>query len=66
MLLILAGISISMLTGDNSLLKRAGEAKEMTDKSQIVEQARLDILGEIADKSGLDMTDVEIKDILDN
>lgn len=38
----------------------------MTDKSQIVEQARLDILGEIADKSGLDMTDVEIKDILDN
>ena len=43
-MLILAGISISMLTGDNSLLKRAGEAKEMTDKSQIVEQARLDIL----------------------
>ena len=65
-LLILAGISISMLSGDNSILSRATNAKKMTDKSQIVEQARLDILGVIADKSSQDMTDIEIKDILDD
>lgn len=29
-LLILAGISISMLSGDNSILSRVGEAKERT------------------------------------
>ena len=29
-LLILAGISIQMLTGDNGILTRAGEAKEKT------------------------------------
>ena len=33
-LLILAGISISMLTGQNGILNRASEAKEKTEKSQ--------------------------------
>ena len=33
-LLILAGISISMLTGENGILNRAQEAKENTEKSQ--------------------------------
>lgn len=63
-LLILAGISISMLSGDNSILSRAGEAKEMTDKNQIVEQARLDILGEIAGKKGENPTETQIIEIL--
>ena len=31
-LLILAGISIQMLTGDNGILTRAGQAKEMTER----------------------------------
>ena len=34
-LLILAGISIQMLTGDNGILTRAGEAKEKTNIIQI-------------------------------
>ena len=29
-LLILAGVSISMLTGDNAILSKAGQAKEAT------------------------------------
>ena len=33
-LLLLAGISIQMLTGDNGILQRAGEAKEITDKKK--------------------------------
>lgn len=40
-LLILAGISILMLTGDNGILTKAGEAKEKTDITQIDEQRRL-------------------------
>ena len=63
-LLLLAGISIQMLTGDNGILQRAGEAKEITDKNQIVEQARLDILGELADKKGEDPTETKIIEIL--
>ena len=40
-LLILAGISIQMLTGDNGILQRAAEAKENTEQSQLEEQRRL-------------------------
>lgn len=53
-----------MLSGDNSILQKATEAKELTDKSQIVEQARLDILGEIAGKKGENPTETKIKEIL--
>ena len=63
-LLLLAGISVQMLTGEYGILQRAGEAREITDKNQIVEQARLDILGEIAGKKGEDPTETKIIEIL--
>jgi len=40
-LLILAGISVQMLTGENGILQKAGEAKENTEQSQIEEQIKL-------------------------
>ena len=40
-LLILAGISISMLTGQNGILNRAAEAKEKTENAGMDEQGRL-------------------------
>ena len=40
-LLLLAGVSISMLTVQNSVLKRAGQAKEKTDQSQLEEEIKL-------------------------
>ena len=47
-LLILAAISITMLTGDNSILKRAADAKEYTERAEIEEALRLayiDLIG---------------------
>ena len=40
-ILVLAGVSISMLTGENGILKRAAEAKEKTQEAQNSEQAQL-------------------------
>lgn len=40
-LLILAGISISMLSGDNSILQKVTDAKTNTDNSQIKERIQL-------------------------
>ena len=40
-LLILAGISISMLSGDNGILQKTTTAKENTDKTQIEERIKL-------------------------
>lgn len=44
-LLILAGISISMLAGDNSILQKATEAKTNTDNAQAKEELQLAISG---------------------
>lgn len=54
-----------MLTGDNGILQRAGEAKEMNDRAQIAEQARLDILAQIAENKGKNPTEAKIKEILE-
>ena len=40
-LLILAAISISMLTGDNSILSKAGQARDKTKETQIKEEVTL-------------------------
>ena len=40
-IMIVAGISIIMLNGDNSILSRAGEAKERTEDSDIQDKIRL-------------------------
>ena len=49
-LLILAGVSIATLTGENGILTRANDAKEQTEKASVKEQAQLDIANWIAEK----------------
>ncbi len=43
-LLILAGVSISMLTGENSIIKQSVKAKEETDKANEFEQVNLAVI----------------------
>ena len=43
-ILVLAGVSISMLTGENGILKKAAEAKEKTKEAQNSEQAQIDAI----------------------
>ena len=49
-LLILAGVSIATLTGQNGILTRASDAKEQTEIASVKEQAQLDIANWVADK----------------
>ena len=51
-LLILAGVSISMLTGQNGILNRAAEAKEKTEIAQRDEQAQLADLESLIENGG--------------
>ncbi len=41
-LLILAGVSIAMLTGDNGIITQAKEAKEKTEEAKIKEEQQLE------------------------
>lgn len=47
-LLILAGVSIAMLTGDNGLLTRANETKTESLKAEAVEKANLEAQAQYA------------------
>ncbi len=51
-LLILAGISISMLTGKNGILNRAAEAKESSKNSQIDEMVKISVMDALASGNG--------------
>ena len=46
-LLILAGVTIATLTGENGILTRAGEAKEKTGQASAEEQVQLAVTGSI-------------------
>ena len=63
-LLILAGISISTLTGNNGILKQAQEAKMQTEKSSLIELIQIDIVEAQTNTNG-DITKKQVKDILD-
>ena len=63
-LLILAGISISMLSGNNGVLQRATTAKENTERVEIVENAKMDVLSEITENKGNDITEQQFISVL--
>ncbi len=58
-LLILAGISISMLTGQNGILNRAQEAKEKTETAQKDEEIRLTVMSSLGTDGLLDINQLK-------
>ena len=59
-LLILAGVAISMLTGENGILKQATSAKDTTDKSEFEEQVKLAVMAAKTNKTGsINTSDLE-------
>lgn len=52
-LLILAGVTITSLTGENSLLTRAQSARDETMLAQIREQIQLEVMGSMIDLDGV-------------
>lgn len=62
-LLILAGISIAMIIGENGIVTKANNAKEETEITEIIKSAQIDILGKQAENDG-DITDKQLNEIL--
>ena len=63
--MILAGISISMLAGDNSILQKTTDAKTYTERASVVEQAQTDVLGYQAENKGGDLEKSQLKTVLE-
>ena len=69
-LLILAGVTIATLTGENGILNQANQAKIKSDIAEVKEQAQLDIANWTAEKlkNGEDttLTDEKVKKIIND
>ena len=53
-----------MLSGDNSILQKATDAKTYSERAEIIENAKLDILAKISEKKGENLTEDELVEIL--
>ena len=51
-LLILAGVTISMVVGENGILTRAKEAKEVSEKASVIEEIRTEVAAKQIDNLG--------------
>lgn len=58
-LLILAGISISMLTGQNGILNKASEAKEKTETAQTEEKIKIAVMSSMSENGNLIFSDLK-------
>ena len=59
-LLILAGVSIATLTGENGILTQAEDAKTKTERAEVIERAKTDVFGIQAGNEGkISETDLE-------
>lgn len=63
-LLILAGITIALVVGDNGILKQSTTAKAKTEIRQAVEQAQVGIAGKVTENLGGAPTDTQVKEVL--
>ena len=63
-LLILAGVSLAMLAGDNGLINQAQEAKDQTEKAEIEELIKLEALGSYDENGNFDSE--KFKDNIEN
>lgn len=62
-LLILAGVTIATLTGENGILTQARNAREKTEIAEIIEKAKLDILAVQTENNG-EITQDQVDEIL--
>ena len=64
-LLILAGVSIAMLTGENGILTQAQTAKEETERAKVIEEVQTEVMGKQAEEATANLDKTEVKTILD-
>ena len=57
-MLILSGVTISAISGDNGILQNAGIAKENTEKANAEEQVKLAVLGSIGTDGKININDL--------
>ena len=64
-LLVLAGVTIASITGENRILKKATDAKSVTEKAKLVEEVQTEILSKQAENKIGDFDSTDLKSVLE-
>jgi len=57
-LLILAGVTIATLTGDNGILNQAGKAKDKTTEAESIERVQIEVAGSFGNDGKIDVDEL--------
>ena len=64
-IIILAGITISAIKGNSGIISKADESKSQTERTEVIEKAKMTISNEIVGNGGNELTRSELKEILE-
>ena len=63
-LIILAGISLVTISGSNSLINKATDVRTQSDKDEIVQKARLEIIAKVIENRGKKIKESQVRGVL--
>ena len=64
-MIVLAGVTISLIKGDSGVISRADESKSQTERKEVIEKAKMTISEKVVNNGGNELTRSELKEILE-
>lgn len=65
-MIILAGVTISVMKGDSGIISKADESKNSSKRSELIERAKIKVSDKVVSKGGTLLTKDELREILEN
>ena len=64
-MLILAGVTLSLIKGNSGIITKADESKSQTERKEVIEKAKMTISEKVVNNGGNELTRSELKEILE-
>ena len=64
-MLILAGVTISLMQGNSGIISKADESKSQTERKEVIEKAKMTVSEKVVNNRGNELTRSELKEILE-
>jgi len=64
-MLILAGVTLSLIKGNSGIISKADESKSQTERKEVIEKAKMTISEKVVNNGGNELTRSELKEILE-
>ena len=64
-MLILAGVTLSLIKGNSGMISKADESKSQTERKEVIEKAKMTVSEKVVNNGGNELTRSELKEILE-